>query len=164
VRGGYLAFAPLAGGSCDMRSLVGFAGRLIGMLSGLLEPPAPDAASGGLAIGAWLSGGALDAVCATALAPLASSAASAAAVAVNVAQLPRFMSFSFDVARLLKTRGCVHVYLVAGRVPGQLLARQIVLLPVLLLLTPPPDANSQARRSRLWLRQARTPASADETC
>ncbi|MGF6856009.1 hypothetical protein OKW29_004920 [Paraburkholderia sp. CI3] len=108
MRSGYFAFAPLAGGSCDMWSLVGFAGRLIGMLSGLLELPAPDAASGGLAIGAWLSGGALGAVCATALAPLAKSAASAAAVAVNVARLPRFMSFSFDVACRLQTRGCVH--------------------------------------------------------
>jgi hypothetical protein len=37
----YFAFAPLAGGSCIILSLVGFSGRLIGMLSGLLEPLGP---------------------------------------------------------------------------------------------------------------------------
>src|SRR5579871_5357889 len=98
-----------------MRSLVGLAGRLIGMLSGLLAPPALDAASGDLAIGAWLSGGALGAVCATAFAPLARSAASAVPAAVAAVHLPRFISFSFDVACRRSTGGFGHTCLASSR-------------------------------------------------
>jgi hypothetical protein len=48
----YFALAALAGGSCIILSLVGLSGRLIGILSGLLEPPEPEAASGGFTIDA----------------------------------------------------------------------------------------------------------------
>ncbi|WP_167038596.1 hypothetical protein [Burkholderia sp. Ax-1724] len=47
----YFAFAPLAGGSCVMRSLAGVRGRQIGMLSGLSEPPGRDVVAGGVTIG-----------------------------------------------------------------------------------------------------------------
>jgi hypothetical protein len=96
---GYFAFAPLAGGSCDIGSWVGLRGRLIGILSGLLDPPEPEAASGGLAIGAWLSRGTPGAVCANALAPLASSAASAMLAAVDVGRVLCFMLFSLAMSR-----------------------------------------------------------------
>jgi hypothetical protein len=42
-----LAFVALAGGLCDMSSLVGLRGFLTGMLSGFVALAAPDAAAGG---------------------------------------------------------------------------------------------------------------------
>jgi uncharacterized membrane protein (DUF4010 family) len=76
--------------------LVGLRGRLIGMLSGLLEPPEPEAASGGFIIGALLSCGTGFAVCANAAAPLAAATASAMR-AVSVVHLRRFIWSSFVV-------------------------------------------------------------------
>jgi hypothetical protein len=52
------------GGACIILSLVGLLGRLIGMLSGLLDPPEPEAASGGLAIDELLFCGGFCCVCA----------------------------------------------------------------------------------------------------
>jgi hypothetical protein len=43
----YFALVELAGGRCDMSSLVGWRGFLTGMLSGLVALAAPDAAAGG---------------------------------------------------------------------------------------------------------------------
>jgi hypothetical protein len=43
----YFAFVELAGGLCDMSSLVGLRGFLMGMLSGFVALAAPEAAAGG---------------------------------------------------------------------------------------------------------------------
>jgi hypothetical protein len=74
------------------------------MLSGLLAPPEPEAASGGFIIGALLSGGAVFLVCANAVVLVvatvnAANVANVANVAdampaVRVVHLLRFMSFS----------------------------------------------------------------------
>jgi hypothetical protein len=71
------------------------------MLSGLLAPPEPEAASGGFIIGALLAGGAVFLVCANAVVLVVATvnAANVANVAdampaVRVVHLLRFMSFS----------------------------------------------------------------------
>jgi hypothetical protein len=101
----YFAFAPLAGGSCIILSLVGLRGRLIGMLSGLLEPPEPEADSGGFTIDALLSCGAVFAVCASAAAPLVAASASASAMlSARVVRLLRFIGSSCAIPLLILLR------------------------------------------------------------